>query len=378
MGLPALTRSLAFVSADWGVGPDGEYTPGGSGFARCHVPARELTLRGQAVPVAPQVAAGRDRRLVPVDSVGRAMVEDPPDVVVCQRWMSAEAPGAIRAARAAGQVVLQDLDDWFWGLDPRNQAHRATDARVNPANNRDHYQRAMQASDGAIVSTGFLARRLRERMGVQTAIVRNVVDTRLFVPGEVRDCWRGLTVGWVGGLAWRSGDLETLAGHLGPWLDRTSSQFVHHGARPDHDRLGAWTLLGLRDDQVLGWRPMAPAALYPTQLMTGMDVGLVPLSNQPFNHAKSWIKGLEYAAAGIPFVAFRTREYELLGCGLLYSTPEEFVAQMDRMTDPDLRAEQRQLGLGVADANCVTQRVGDWPAAVEALAPSSELVPALP
>ncbi len=32
-------------------------------------------------------------------------------------------------------------------------------------------------------------------------------------------------------------------------------------------------------------------------------VGIAPLVDRPFNRSKSWIKGLEYSAFGLPFVA---------------------------------------------------------------------------
>ena len=38
-----------------------------------------------------------------------------------------------------------------------------------------------------------------------------------------------------------------------------------------------------------------------------ITVGMVPLALTPFNQAKSYIKGLEFAARGVPFVAWLYR-----------------------------------------------------------------------
>ena len=74
-----------------------------------------------------------------------------------------------------------------------------------------------------------------------------------------------------------------------------------------------------------------------------MDIGLVPLNNIPFNHAKSTIKGLEYTAAGIPFIASYSPEYELLeqqGVGRVARTPEEWIHHLSELQDPKIRKEE--------------------------------------
>jgi glycosyltransferase involved in cell wall biosynthesis len=43
-----------------------------------------------------------------------------------------------------------------------------------------------------------------------------------------------------------------------------------------------------------------------------LDVGIVPLASTRFNESKSYLKGLEFAARGVPFVASPLPEYELL------------------------------------------------------------------
>ena len=50
--------------------------------------------------------------------------------------------------------------------------------------------------------------------------------------------------------------------------------------------------------------PLMIAENYPK--MFTFDVGVVPLQQNLFNDCKSWIKGIEYAAAGIPFVVTHT------------------------------------------------------------------------
>jgi glycosyltransferase involved in cell wall biosynthesis len=80
-----------------------------------------------------------------------------------------------------------------------------------------------------------------------------------------------------------------------------------------------------------------------------LDVGIVPLASSQFNEAKSTLKGLEYAAHGIPFVASPLPEYEVLaqeGIGLLAKDRgRTWRAQLLRiMQDDVLRAELSQRG----------------------------------
>jgi glycosyltransferase involved in cell wall biosynthesis len=81
---------------------------------------------------------------------------------------------------------------------------------------------------------------------------------------------------------------------------------------------------------------------YPER-MFGMNIGLVPLNRVPFSEAKSNLKGLEYAAKGIPFIATPTQEYRILyesGVGRLAETPDEWRDHATELLDPDVRREE--------------------------------------
>lgn len=282
-----------------------------------------------------------------------------PDIVIIQRWMNADAPQAIRDARRAGQVIIQDVDDWFWGLHEGNRAFYTTDPKIDPEHNRQFYKEAVAASDVVTVSTAFLQRRIRERIGTKTVLLRNCVDAATFATQPVRDVSDGLVVGWTGALAWRSGDLETLTPFLPDWLKATGSTFVHHGRFPGDALDAAGRLIGLDPAQIGPSREGCPPLDYP-QNVAGFDIGIVPLNDVPFNRAKSGIKGLEYAAAGIPFVAYGTEEYQALGCGITARTPKEWAAALDRLRDPTERAHQQRTGLKVAAQQSFRRRWRDW------------------
>lgn len=359
---------IAYCSADWGHRDDGTPVPGGSGWARVHQIAERLSDAGHRVGIGEKVAVDRKGLLAPLGHKGLPTMLDA-EIVVLQRWMHGHAAELTRQARANGQVVIHDIDDWFWGLDPANRAHRTTSKRANPEANRHHYGKAVAAADAVTVSTPFLAKRVRERFGVKTILLRNVVDFRAFPVNTVRPVTSGLVVGWVGALQWRSGDLETMRGILGPFLDASDSTFVHHGWFPGADTDTAAERAGVAPDRAGHTRSAVEPPAYP-DLLEGLDVGIVPLAEVAFNRAKSWIKGLEYAAAGVPFVAQATEEYVELarrGAGLVARTRAEWAEHLSSLRDPATRAQLRESGLDAARRLDINHRWTDWEAAYTGL-----------
>lgn len=367
---------VAFLSADYGRSLDGRRVPGGSGWVRVQQPAAWLA-RAHDVGVGPVFSSGPSGRLCPLtfrdpareslDLTGLVPVIVDADVAVVQRWTAHHATDAVRGARAAGQVVVNDVDDDYWSIDPRNRAYAVNDPRVNREANRVHYRAGIEASTAVTVSTLNLGRRLRQRFGVRTFLLRNPVDVRAFPTQVVRPVDTGLVVGWVGALGWRSGDLETMT-WLADYLSEVGGVFVHHGVLPSDEDTAAQRA-GVPRERVGPTRGFVTPMEYPT-LMSGFDIGVVPLTDQPFNRSKSWIKGLEMAAAGIPFVAQSTEEYralESLGAGVTASTPGEWHRAMTLLRDPGYREHLRMTGLRAAAGQSWQARWREWEAVYQGL-----------
>ena len=111
-------------------------------------------------------------------------------------------------------------------------------------------------------------------------------------------------IGWMGSTAHRSGDLQILKGYAQRMAHKVSWHHTGHIDLPNVPKF--WDEIGLHAGSVT-----RTPFLKPKDLKNGMkfDIGIVPLNNIPFNSAKSWIKGIEYAAGGIPFVASSLDEY---------------------------------------------------------------------
>jgi glycosyltransferase involved in cell wall biosynthesis len=144
---------------------------------------------------------------------------------------------------------------------------------------------------------------------------------------------------------WRSGDIEMLAEWL-PSFVKEHKVTVHHVGHIPNDAEHFGARAGLKRVQTT---PMQLIHNVPKSLHN-FHVGLVPLTRNPFNEAKSYLKGLEYAASGIPFIATPTEEYRILaraGVGRLAETPDEWQDHARELLDPNVRRAEAESNLAI-------------------------------
>jgi hypothetical protein len=85
-----------------------------------------------------------------------------------------------------------------------------------------------------------------------------------------------------------------------------------------------------------------------------IDIGIVPLTTNQFNEAKSNLKGLEYALSGIPFVASDTQEYRDLhdiGIGRIAKSNKDWLKHLKQLIDPEVRQAERERNYKLAVEN---------------------------
>lgn len=270
------------------------------------------------------------------------------EVIVMQRLMHDDIAEKIPHAKAFGQKIINDVDDWYWGLDPSNGAFMANHPKTAPKENINHYKKIISRSDLVTVSTPYLLDRLKPFTKAELLLVPNTVDVSRFTPKRHEDKDTP-TVGWVGSTAHRSGDLETVKGILVP-LYKSGTIKLHHSGHFEHYPTFA-SRLGL-DDTDVSTLPLRPHNEYPSLMV--MDIGIVPLRDTPFNHAKSEIKGLEYAAAGIPFVAQGLDSYKRLykqhGIGRVADRPNEWLKNIKSLLSASVRQEEADRNLELVKA----------------------------
>lgn len=261
-------------------------------------------------------------------------------IVVFKLIMHKLVVPCIPQAKDLGQTIVVDVDDWFKEIPVENMAHERTDPLIYPLNNRNIYEEIILAADAVVCSTQFLFDHYSS-VRDNVHMVRNGIDLRRWTKREVRDT-RKPTIGWVGMTPWRGNDLETMR-FMNDFLVKNDLMFNHVGWAEHHNK-PIEVMMGLDKSRVIS-SPSAPIYNLPG-IYNNFDIGIVPLCDHRFNYAKSYLKGLEYAAAGIPFVASWSPEYQVLadaGIGRIARTQEEWEYHLEELMDPQLRADEADI-----------------------------------
>lgn len=273
---------------------------------------------------------GGIKEIVRQNVVGLAEKPDS-DVVVLQRPLERTLADCIPHLQRAGVAVVVELDDDFQALIPSHSAFKSTNPRLSPDRNWQHLQRACSMADLVTVSTPALARKYARHGRVRV------------LPNYLPPMWADLQperdpdhlyLGWSGTVPSHPTDLK----QMGTVVSRLVEEHPDLEVVVVGTGIGVAAELGLPEIKASGW---APIDLYPSAI-ANLDIGIVPLDLIPFNHAKSWLKGLEFAAAGVPFVASPTEPYvELrrLGVGSLAHNQGHWYKKLSALVEsPDMRA----------------------------------------
>jgi len=352
------TPTIAFLTYDWSFGIK-PLQPNGCGWYRAYLPMKQLKEHGWESGIglpgfSEEHAFGI---LIPDERAIHGW-----DIIVLKLVMLKRFVDHVTKARELGQKIVVDIDDHMEGLEETNLAYKTTHPDSNPDNNRDHYVAIIEQADALITSTPFLKDYYQKKYPDKPIfIVRNGIDIDRWGIKRKDHAGRLPTFGWVGATPWRSGDLETLKPFFGEFLKKKHLKFHHAGNVINAP--SASSQIGI-DKKLCSFEPMKTMINVP-ELYRRMDVGIVPLRNVEFNHAKSYLKGLENAAAGIPFIASGgLPEYQLFadsGVGRIANTPDEWIGHMEELLDPKVRLEERNKNFEIiSEQFSMKQRGYDW------------------
>lgn len=329
-----LSFSVGFASLDWG--KDGEnFVPNGCTWYRCILPAQQLNLAGIHASFG----------FLGIKPNGRFVIKrlngtfsQKHKIIVLKVIMSIETLNGMSIAQENGQKIVVDIDDLHEELHETNMAYKSTDPTKSRENNREIYAQIIARADALICSTPFIEQYYKTRYPNKPIfMVRNAIDIDRWT--RYRVVKRKPIIGWLGATPWRSLDLEQISPFFDEYLKSRDAYFHHAGhinwAPPAHLRLGV-------NPDRCSVSPMVPLHELP-EVYSQFDIGIVPLNDIPFNRAKSFIKGLEYAAAGIPFVASDLPEYRYLaeaGVGRVAKSRHEWEKHLDSFMKLSVREEE--------------------------------------
>jgi glycosyltransferase involved in cell wall biosynthesis len=256
-----------------------------------------------------------------------------------------------------GKKVIGDQDDSFH-LPKWHRAYKHRVALQHAAVNEGY-----RHVDAMTVSTPQLAEDYADHCD-DIHILRNYLDWEMWESVEQQSEVERprLRIGWMGAYDFHQGDIHMLRGILGPWLEQHPDvDFVVAGpsAEKTHDALGIPKGQRVSIDGVAFGSSRLP------EITAVMDIGIVPLEPNRFNEAKSHLKGMEYAACGIPCIASPTESYRYWikeGVnGLFASKPGEWRAALESFVDDD--AFRRDCGRNArlqASEHTIDKHIDKW------------------
>lgn len=263
-------------------------------------------------------------------------IPDDMDILVIQRPAHPLQPQMIQIIRSNGIPVIVDMDDDMSNIHPNNAAfHMYRHGSPTPFSHKYAVESCKWATMVTATTPPLLKTYAKHGRG---RIINNYVPQAYLNIDHV-DTGQ---FGWAGTLKSHPNDLQITRPAVQQLVDQ-GYPFMVTG-----DGIGVRGAAGLKEDppatgtsNLENWARLLGAS---------MDVGMVPLAPTAFNTAKSRLKGIEYMALGIPWVASPRAEYRQLqkesGTGFLADSPKQWVSYVKQLMDDDvLRKEQAQAGL---------------------------------
>ncbi|MER5859180.1 glycosyltransferase [Streptomyces sp900105245] len=252
------------------------------GYYRVQLPMRSLAGLGHAV------AGGT---ALPAD-----WLRDHPDmIVVGQRVLEPRASRLWQEMAAAGRRLIFEIDDDLWNVDRSSPFFHGLMQREDV---RENLRRNIEVAHAVTVTTEPLADRVRT-INPRVHVIPNAVPDWLLDHRPARRTDGIITVGW-GGDGTHAMDWEDHAEPIRGFFSRHPHTEMHC--------MGADYDLGLTPEGRTRFTPWIQG-VEPYLHAVDYHIGIAPLRKHVFNHSKSALRTLEYAALGIPVVASAVGPY---------------------------------------------------------------------
>lgn len=333
----------------------------GTAYWRLRLPLTELAARGHEAMVAERMPDG-------VQFAAGA------DVVVASRTCN-PGPSATfqRLAAEDRMLCVFETDDDLFAVTPDNAAHdyfhRVRHQQLVPVGLNEvavgevevdrlaHTRDNLAAAHLVTTSTEHLAGVLRQCTDAPVVVLPNRVPRWLTeLPMPVAHDGR-LVYAHTGGVSHHRdfGEIaKTLRAHLQRHGDLV--EFAAYG----FDSTSRVSSIRGRTRHV-PWQGSVDSYL---RSLAGVDVGLAPLRETPFNHSKSALKVMEFGALGVPVIASNVgpyAEYVWHGVtGFLCSTAREWREALDALMDQGLRLAMGAAGREQAREHLVEDHAHEW------------------
>jgi len=332
----------------------------GPAFYRCLFPAAILSQNGhKCVMPKMTIIPGTHIYAMPVNTAELGELDA--DLFVLQQRREAQWIDGVQDLHDQCKLVIAETDDADLHMPKWHPGAKGWSRTKSPMANRHWQFLIYRAADAMTVATPALAE-MYARFNPNIHIIRNYLNWEMWknvTPVYERE-FRKIRVGWMGSYDLRQGDLKQLS-WLGKWLERNPNvEFVAaSGDSRVHDILNVPQGQRVTTNKV-NFRDMDLADITAT-----FDIGLIPLDRIPFNEAKSHLKGMEYAACGIPCIATPTESYrhwvEEGVNGFLAKSEKDWVQRLDELVaDSELRTRMGVAARAKAEDNTIQAHWAEW------------------
>lgn len=268
-------------------------------------------------------------------------------IIVMQQPQGPMALQMIRKYQRAGAIVLYEIDDY---VHASRYLIKNGEPILNSTKARRGYEMCMQASDGLIASTQYIADRY-SKYAKRTWVARNGIDLGRYEVSRPRRY--APTLGWAGGVGHDKALSEWWPSVLNVMNARADTRFVALGHQYDmFDDIPRNRIIRI---------PFNHLETFPASLMN-IDVAIAPADSSDFWRGKSDLRFLECGAARLPGV-YDERHYSIPeGCGLSTNGPEDAEEMILQLLDnPNQREDIGQNArLYVEEHRSDAVTVNDW------------------
>jgi len=332
----------------------------GCGYYRLIWPAMQLQLEGHDIDIINPADRHSMFSLEIDETTGEVTGENVRfpaqyDVIVFQRITHKYLAQIIPYIRAKGIAVVVDVDDDLHNISTTNPMYLALHPKKRPGHPAADHSWAwaeVAFNNATMVMTTTPA--LAKKYGKVSRILPNYVPAQA-LEVEHKD---SPIFGWGGGLHSHADDI--------PVLGNSVARLVQEGHRfriigPDIGVRQAFRLPSRESFEATG-----PVELnYWISALALLGVGLAPLASSTFNRAKSWLKPMEYAAAGVPCVVSPSPAYRELadkyGIGDVAEKPKDWYKLVRRLvTDEAYRLDRSAESRAAAAELTIEKHAWRW------------------
>jgi hypothetical protein len=319
----------------------------GCGHHRLIWPVEVLRAQGHDVQVVKQEARQLMIRMDQDDTVVKVDLAEDFDVVVLQRVTHRNLVGSIRALRSQGVAVVVDVDDDLSTIHPANPAWPMLHPTLRKGDGPEQLHSWRNLDDACreatLVTATTPALATRYATHGRARVFANYLAAHYYGLERVDSD----QVGWPASLASHPNDPDAVGNAVARLVDDGAGFHVVSTAE------GVDKAFRIRNASRITQIDKSIELHDWPGAISQLGIGIAPLADTKFNRSKSWLKPLELAAVGVPWVGSPRAEYQRLhelGCGLLAEKPNAWYSALRGLRrDASWRADLSEAGRLVAE-----------------------------